>query len=101
MSPQWQTVNAGSWNDIEKASRDYAIKCGIKLSTWSGTLDVMQLPDSTDYWHSIFLDWNTNRDPMGKLQVPKIFYKILADEVNEKGIVLLGKILFYFKFLKI
>lgn len=61
---------------------------GVELSITSGTLGILELPDSWGTPMSIFLDY-TNIPK--RITVPKFFYKVIVDERNAEGVVILGK----------
>lgn len=84
-APQWQTFNALNWLSVEMSSRRLASDRNITLDTYTGTFGIMQLRDSNNVKHQIFLDF-----PSRQIPVPQLYYKILINNADQSGIVLIG-----------
>lgn len=93
MAPEWQIINSNNWVTVEAASRQYTINLGRSLDVWTGVWDRMKLDDDKGDWQEIFLDFDESRNPQGRIQAPKIYYKVLIDTQKNTGVVLVGKFL--------
>lgn len=58
----------------------------------------MTLDDVEGDWKEIFLDYEADRNPQGRMETPKIFYKVLIDKQKNTGVVLVGNIIKKCKF---
>ncbi|XP_055623800.1 uncharacterized protein LOC129767188 [Toxorhynchites rutilus septentrionalis] len=87
-APQWQNFNDGNWKWIEDSSRRFVATRNIQVTVYGGTFGVQTQIDANGDEQPIYL----NFDPTGtqRLPAPKIYYKILHDERNKAGIVLIG-----------
>jgi DNA/RNA endonuclease G (NUC1) len=85
VAPQWQTFNGQNWVAVEISARKLASDRGIYLDVYSGVFGVTQLWDENNIRHGIFLDW-----PAAKIPVPQLYYKILVNNANRSGVVLIG-----------
>uniref|UniRef100_A0A182IU94 DNA/RNA non-specific endonuclease/pyrophosphatase/phosphodiesterase domain-containing protein n=1 Tax=Anopheles atroparvus TaxID=41427 RepID=A0A182IU94_ANOAO len=87
-APQWQNFNAGNWERIESSVKTFVASRNIRVRVYGGTYGVQTQADGNGDHHQIFLDF----DPNGRtrLRAPKIYYKILHNEAQNSGIVLIG-----------
>ncbi|XP_050293386.1 uncharacterized protein LOC126733940 [Anthonomus grandis grandis] len=79
-APQWQNINAASWNSIEFTVRKLAELYG-DLEVITGTHDVLTYKDKEGHVQEICLG------PEGKLPVPKYFWKLAYEEKSNRAIV--------------
>lgn len=84
-APQWQTFNGVNWLAVEMSSRRLAADRNINLDVFTGTFGVTQLRDESGTRQPIFLDF-----PNRQIPVPMLFFKILINQSNESGVVLIG-----------
>ncbi|XP_017157119.1 uncharacterized protein LOC108165557 [Drosophila miranda] len=85
-APQWQLFNAGSWQNLEEATRRFVANAGIEVEVYTGTYGQMPFPNASAVVH---LATDTNKRQV--LQVPRLFYRVLIDKVNRRrGIALVG-----------
>lgn len=87
-APQWQNFNDGNWLRIEDSSRNFVAARNIHVTVYGGTYGVNTQTDANGDQQPIFLDFDPNGTQ--RLPAPKIYYKILHDERNNAGIVLIG-----------
>nr|XP_029732255.1 uncharacterized protein LOC115268390 [Aedes albopictus] len=87
-APQWQNFNDGNWLRIEDSARNFVAARNIHVTVYGGTYGVHTQTDANGDQQPIFLDFNPNG--VQRLPAPKIYYKILHDERNNAGIVLIG-----------
>ncbi|XP_055599383.1 uncharacterized protein LOC129748717 [Uranotaenia lowii] len=88
-APQWQNFNDGNWLRIEDSARNFVAARNIHVTVYGGTYRVNSQLNGAGQERDIFLD----RDASGsrqRLPAPGIYYKILHDEQNKSGIVLIG-----------
>ncbi|XP_062564652.1 uncharacterized protein LOC134227294 [Armigeres subalbatus] len=88
VAPQWQKFNAFNWQRIETGVKDFVARNDLNVTVYTGTYGVLELPDANGDMQQIFLDVDPNNG--GRIPVPKVYYKILHDEQNDAGIVLIG-----------
>lgn len=84
-APQWQPFNNGNWLAIETASRQLATQRDTTLNVYTGTFGVSSFDDKNLVSRDLFLDISSFQIP-----VVKLYYKILIDESDSSGIVLIG-----------
>lgn len=87
-APQWQGFNMNNWNQVETDTRNYAHNRNVDLQVWTGTYGVATLPDETsgeDIPLSLYVNGNKRGIP-----VPAIYWKIVYNPTNKRGIVLIG-----------
>ena len=82
VAPEWQVVNAGNWLRVENAARSKASQLGVDLEIYTGTYDVMTLPDVNNNQVKITLEAG------GNIEVPKWFWKIIRNPSTNQGIAL-------------
>ncbi|XP_062564759.1 uncharacterized protein LOC134227361 [Armigeres subalbatus] len=87
-APQWQNFNDGNWLRIEDSSRSFVAARNLQVTVYGGTYGVQTQIDANGVPQPIFLDWTAAGTR--RLPAPKIYYKILHDERNNAGIVLIG-----------
>ncbi|XP_035789367.1 uncharacterized protein LOC118465329 [Anopheles albimanus] len=87
-APQWQTFNAGNWERIENSAKSFVASRNINVRVYGGTYGVQTQADGNGDHHEIFLDFDPNG--RARLQAPKVYYKILHNEAQNSGIVLIG-----------
>ncbi|XP_070504991.1 uncharacterized protein [Chironomus tepperi] len=86
VAPQWQRFNAQNWERIEDATRRLAATRQLDLDVYTGTFGRLRLRDADRVRHDIYLSINgTNQIP-----APKLFYKILVNNADNSGIVMIG-----------
>lgn len=88
VAPQWQKFNAFNWQRIETGVKDFVARNNLNVTVYTGTYGVLELPDANGDMQEIFLDFDPNKG--GRVPVPKVYYKVLHDEQNDAGIVLIG-----------
>ncbi|XP_015609362.1 uncharacterized protein LOC107274608 [Cephus cinctus] len=85
--PMWQNINAGNWATLEANVRNYATDNDVDLDIWSGSIDVLTLPDISgaekEIW--LYIDDNNNHG----VPVPKILFKVAYDSISQTGTVFL------------
>ncbi|XP_055626250.1 uncharacterized protein LOC129768548 [Toxorhynchites rutilus septentrionalis] len=89
-APQWQKFNAVNWQRVETGVRDLIARRNMHVTVYTGTYGVLELADANGDMKEIYLDFDPDGDDEGRVPVPKIYYKILHDEENDAGIVLVG-----------
>ncbi|XP_053688314.1 uncharacterized protein LOC128737661 [Sabethes cyaneus] len=87
-APQWQNFNDGNWLRIEDSSRAFVASRNLQVTVYGGTYGVHTQTDANGDQQPIFLDFDPNGTQ--RLPAPLIYYKILHDEVNKAGVVLIG-----------
>uniref|UniRef100_A0AAG5DMC1 DNA/RNA non-specific endonuclease/pyrophosphatase/phosphodiesterase domain-containing protein n=1 Tax=Anopheles atroparvus TaxID=41427 RepID=A0AAG5DMC1_ANOAO len=87
-APQWQNFNAGNWERIEAAAKTFVASRNIRVRVYGGTYGVQTQADGNGDHREIFLDFNANGRT--RVRAPKIYYKILHNEAQNSGIVLIG-----------
>lgn len=85
-APQWQTFNGGNWDSVEISSRRLASDRGLNLDVYTGTFGITNLWNTAGIRRQIFLDW-----PAGRIPAPQIYYKVLINQADLSGIVLIGE----------
>uniref|UniRef100_A0A182JW74 DNA/RNA non-specific endonuclease/pyrophosphatase/phosphodiesterase domain-containing protein n=1 Tax=Anopheles christyi TaxID=43041 RepID=A0A182JW74_9DIPT len=90
VAPQWQRFNGFSWQRIETGVKAYVAANDLQLTVYTGTYGVLQLLDGNGDGQPIYLDFDADRDPPGRVPVPALFYKVLLDEENDAGLALIG-----------
>uniref|UniRef100_A0A182WUJ3 DNA/RNA non-specific endonuclease/pyrophosphatase/phosphodiesterase domain-containing protein n=1 Tax=Anopheles quadriannulatus TaxID=34691 RepID=A0A182WUJ3_ANOQN len=90
VAPQWQRFNGFSWQRIETGVKAYVAANDLRLTVYTGTYGVLKLLDGNGDAQEIFLDYDANREPVGKVPAPALFYKVLLDEANDAGLALVG-----------
>lgn len=80
--PQWQVINGGNWKKIEIMVRKLGVNLKKTLTIFTGTHDILALPDQVGHGTKIYLDSGS------KLPVPKYVWKIIYDKEDRKAIVL-------------
>ncbi|CAG9812170.1 unnamed protein product [Chironomus riparius] len=84
-APQWQTFNGANWDSVEISSRRLASDRGLNLDVYTGTFGITNLWNTAGVRRQIFLDW-----PAGRIPAPQIYYKILINQADLSGVVLIG-----------
>uniref|UniRef100_A0A182QLU4 DNA/RNA non-specific endonuclease/pyrophosphatase/phosphodiesterase domain-containing protein n=1 Tax=Anopheles farauti TaxID=69004 RepID=A0A182QLU4_9DIPT len=87
-APQWQNFNAGNWERIESSVKTFVAIRNIRVRVYGGTYGVQTLADGNGDHREIFLDFNANGRT--RVRAPKVYYKILHNEAQNSGIVLIG-----------
>uniref|UniRef100_A0A1Q3FS01 Putative deoxyribonuclease i n=1 Tax=Culex tarsalis TaxID=7177 RepID=A0A1Q3FS01_CULTA len=87
-APQWQNFNDGNWLRIEDSARSFVASRNLRVTVYGGTYGVHTQTDANGDQQPIYLDFDPNG--IQRLPSPKIYYKILHDEQNKAGIVLIG-----------
>ncbi|XP_052869838.1 uncharacterized protein LOC128275393 [Anopheles cruzii] len=90
VAPQWQRFNGFNWQRIETSVKAHVAERGLWLTVYTGTYGVLELPDANGDGQAVYLDFDPERDPAGRVPVPKLFYKVLIDERARAGIALIG-----------
>lgn len=86
-APQWQSFNAYNWERVENSVKTMSADRGISLDVYTGTYGVVSFPDINGVPRELYLDTSSGS---GQIPVPKIFYKILIEEVTGNGIAIIG-----------
>jgi DNA/RNA non-specific endonuclease len=84
-APQFQTFNSANWVSVEISSRRLAADRNIVLDVYTGTFGRATFKDVFGIHRDIFLDY-----PSHQIPVPALYYKILVNQADRSGIVLLG-----------
>uniref|UniRef100_A0A182FVL6 DNA/RNA non-specific endonuclease domain-containing protein n=1 Tax=Anopheles albimanus TaxID=7167 RepID=A0A182FVL6_ANOAL len=87
-APQWQTFNEGNWERIESSAKRFVASRNINVRVYGGTYGVQTQADGNGDHRQIFLDFNANGRT--RVRAPKVYYKILHNEAQNSGIVLIG-----------
>ncbi|KAK2719766.1 uncharacterized protein LOC136037122 [Artemia franciscana] len=87
VAPQWQVFNGGNWVQIETEVRGYAIDRDRDVTVYTGTHQIAQLADENDADKDIHL-YIDAAEPL--LPVPRLFWKILHDEVENTAVAFVG-----------
>uniref|UniRef100_A0A182N308 DNA/RNA non-specific endonuclease/pyrophosphatase/phosphodiesterase domain-containing protein n=1 Tax=Anopheles dirus TaxID=7168 RepID=A0A182N308_9DIPT len=90
VAPQWQRFNGFNWQRIETGVKAYVAAHGLRLTVYTGTHGVLELPDGNGDARPIFLDYDAHREPAGRVPAPALFYKVLLDEDSDAGLALIG-----------
>uniref|UniRef100_A0A182YBL0 DNA/RNA non-specific endonuclease/pyrophosphatase/phosphodiesterase domain-containing protein n=1 Tax=Anopheles stephensi TaxID=30069 RepID=A0A182YBL0_ANOST len=90
VAPQWQRFNGFNWQRIETGLKAYVASNDLRLAVYTGTYGVLKLLDGNGDPQEVFLDFDPNRDPAGRVPAPALFYKVLLDEDNDAGLALIG-----------
>ncbi|XP_057668891.1 uncharacterized protein LOC130901478 [Diorhabda carinulata] len=88
VAPQWETFNGNNWASTERDARAYAQSNKIDLQIWTGTFGITSLPHEEtgeDVELYLYTDTNTHAIP-----VPAIYWKLVYNPINTRGIVLIG-----------
>ncbi|EAT42072.1 AAEL006348-PA [Aedes aegypti] len=88
VAPQWQKFNAFNWQRIETGVKDFVARNDLNVTVYTGTYGILELADANGDMQPIYLD--IDPDNGGRIPVPKVYYKVLHDEQNDAGIVLIG-----------
>ncbi|XP_074041018.1 uncharacterized protein [Leptinotarsa decemlineata] len=87
-APQWQSINAANWKQVEMDTRNYANAHKVGLQVWTGTYGVASLPhEKTGKDIELYLYANSD---YSAIPVPALYWKIVYNPVNKRGIVLIG-----------
>lgn len=85
-APQWEIINAGSWNNLEFRIRNFVTKRGGDLQIITGTYDKLIL---SDYASSpLYLYYNPTKS--SGIPIPKFFWKVVYDPISRKGVAFVG-----------
>lgn len=87
-APQWQIFNGYNWERVESGVRELADARDYYLDVYTGTYGVMSVPDVNGVHRELYLYFDSNGN--GLIPVPKIYYKVIIDEITELGIVIVG-----------
>lgn len=79
-TPQWQSVNAGNWKNIEQEVRDFSKDRPSALKVYTGTHGYMLLEAHDGFPVTIFL-------APGKFPVSLYLWKIIYCEIEKRAIV--------------
>uniref|UniRef100_A0A182PEJ3 DNA/RNA non-specific endonuclease/pyrophosphatase/phosphodiesterase domain-containing protein n=1 Tax=Anopheles epiroticus TaxID=199890 RepID=A0A182PEJ3_9DIPT len=90
VAPQWQRFNGFSWQRIETSVKAYVAANDLRLTVYTGTYGVLKLLDGNGDGQEIYLDFDANRDPPGRVPAPALFYKVLLDEEHDAGLAVVG-----------
>ncbi|KAL7035658.1 hypothetical protein ACKWTF_008493 [Chironomus riparius] len=86
VAPQWQKFNALNWVAVEDYSRKLAATRELDLDVYTGTFGRLRLKNASNAQFDIYLSVNgTNQIP-----APKLYYKMLVNNADNSGIVLIG-----------
>lgn len=88
VAPQWQTFNGFNWNQVEIDTRNYANDNELNLEVCTGIFGLDRLPSETNN-QDIPLYLISHGNHLA-LPVPALFWKIIYDSTNNRGIVLIG-----------
>lgn len=87
IAPQWQTFNGGNWEKLETRCRNLVAEWNVDFVVYTGTYGVTTLKDANGVEHEIYLD---EENGVGRVPVPKVYYRILHHEESKSGIVIIG-----------
>lgn len=79
-APKWQVVNAGNWLRVENLARRMASSLQTEFDIYTGTFDILKLPDINGNPVEITLEAG------GNIEVPKWFWKIIRNPEDNSGI---------------
>lgn len=82
--PQWEIINRGNWLGIEHMVRRVAKNYNESLVIFTGTYEILTLPDRNNNPVEIYLDDSNKMVP-----VPKFNWKIVYSKNSKKGIALI------------
>ncbi|KAB0802705.1 hypothetical protein PPYR_04891 [Photinus pyralis] len=88
-APQWQNINGGNWNTMEKNARKLSIERKLDLTVYTGTHGVMTLPDVDGVEQKLYL-WTGKKGQRG-IPVPAFFYKVIYEPKSQLGIALVSR----------
>ncbi|XP_056648805.1 uncharacterized protein LOC130453204 [Diorhabda sublineata] len=89
VSPQWSSFNGGNWNQVEIDVRDYAARKKLDLEVWTGIYGNSILKhEETLEPRKLYLNYQNKDSPT--FPVPAVFWKLVYDSQNKKGIILVG-----------
>ncbi|KAK9502026.1 hypothetical protein O3M35_012636 [Rhynocoris fuscipes] len=77
VAPQWQSINAGNWLNIETNTRRIASKLGADLEIITGTHGVSKMKDSEGKLKEIYLESDS------KIPVPEYYWKLLHNPEDD------------------
>nr|AQM58352.1 venom nuclease-like protein 1 [Pristhesancus plagipennis] len=77
VAPQWQSINAGNWLNVETNTRRIASKLGADLEVITGTNGVSKMKDSEGNLKEIYLHANS------KIPVPEYYWKLLHNPKDD------------------
>uniref|UniRef100_A0A182YBI7 DNA/RNA non-specific endonuclease/pyrophosphatase/phosphodiesterase domain-containing protein n=1 Tax=Anopheles stephensi TaxID=30069 RepID=A0A182YBI7_ANOST len=87
-APQWQNFNAGNWERIESSVKSFVAMRNIRVRVYGGTWGVQTQANGNGDHQQIFLDFDANG--RRRVRAPMVYYKILHNEAQNSGIVLIG-----------
>lgn len=79
IAPQWQRFNAGNWNNLEKAIRQYATNTGQALYVFTGT------GGEAKNIGGVIIKLN------GRVLAPKWYWKAVCDPVGKQSVFFWGE----------
>jgi len=85
---QWQVFNGGNWLYLENGLRDFVIGKGKDFLVITGSHGICELDDVNANKREIHL--NLERPDLARLPVPRFYWKMLVDESQELGVVVIG-----------
>ncbi|XP_013184314.2 uncharacterized protein LOC106130098 [Amyelois transitella] len=80
-APQWMRGNAGDWAALEDAIRRRVDSQDSTVVVYTGTHEVLTLPDSYGKLQQIYLTADANNNPI--VPVPMYFYKLVYDPAKK------------------
>ncbi|XP_023321392.1 uncharacterized protein LOC111696065 [Eurytemora carolleeae] len=84
VAPQWQTFNGLNWNSLENTVRNFIISRTFDAEIYTGTHGILELADVKGDMVDIYI-YDGNRLP-----VPKFYWKIVLDPLQETGVAVIG-----------
>lgn len=79
--PMWSAINGGNWALLENNVRQFSNFRGEHLQVWTGSFGVLELEDSLETPHAVFLLDSTF------LPVPKYLFKLVYEPLTRKAVV--------------
>lgn len=87
-APQWQTFNAGNWENVENSVRKWVSSKGMYVDCYTGVWGISSLPDSEGIERELYLSFDESAK--GFVPVPKLYFRVVIEPATRKGIVLIG-----------
>lgn len=88
-APQWQNINGGNWNVMERNYRSLAAKRQLDFIVYTGSHGIMSHPDVKGKEQELYL-WVGNNGERG-IPVPAFFYKVIYEPISQQGIALISR----------
>nr|WBB44925.1 northern shrimp nuclease [Chrysogorgia stellata] len=86
-APQWQAFNTYNWADLEGDIRELAVALERDLHVYTGTHEVLELPDVNGNLVEIYLH---TEGGVNMLPAPRYFWKVIYDPSTAAGVAAVG-----------